>query len=78
MQEPVLVLNANYEPINICTTRRAVVLVLGGKADMVANGRGYVHTVTLHIPRPSVIRLQIQVRVFRNPYVRKSGHRRSP
>jgi 5-methylcytosine-specific restriction endonuclease McrA len=62
MHEPVLVLNANYEPINICTTRRAVVLVLGGKADMVANGRGYIHTVTLRIPRPSVIRLQLQVR----------------
>jgi 5-methylcytosine-specific restriction endonuclease McrA len=62
MQEPVLVLNANYEPINICTTRRAVVLVLGGKADMVANGRGYIRTVTLRIPRPSVIRLQLQVR----------------
>ena len=62
MHEPVLVLNANFEPINICTTRRAVVLILGGKADMVANGRGYLHTVSLVIPRPSVIRLELQVR----------------
>ena len=34
MHEPVLVLNANFEPINICTTRRAVGLLLAGKADM--------------------------------------------
>jgi len=62
MHEPVLVLNANFEPINICTTRRAVVLILGGKAAMVANGRGYLHTVTIALPRPSVIRLEQQVR----------------
>ncbi|HSR20492.1 MAG TPA: HNH endonuclease [Anaerolineales bacterium] len=29
---------------------------------MVANGRGYLRTVTLEIPRPSVIRLELQVR----------------
>jgi hypothetical protein len=62
MHEPVLVLNANFEPINICTTRRAVVLILGGKAAMVANGRGYLRTVTLLLPRPSVIRLEHQVK----------------
>ena len=62
MQEPVLVLNANFEPINVCTTRRAVVLILGGKAAMVANGRGYIRTVRELIPRPSVIRLELQIR----------------
>ena len=36
MHEPVLVLNANFEPINICTTRRAIGLLLAGKAGMVA------------------------------------------
>ncbi len=61
MQEPVLVLNANFEPINICTTRRAIGLILGGKAEMVANGRGYIHTVKVLIPRPSVIRLDLQI-----------------
>ncbi len=61
MQEPVLVLNANFEPINICTTRRAIGLILGGKAEMVANGRGDIHTVKVLIPRPSVIRLDLQI-----------------
>ncbi|MGA2340229.1 MAG: HNH endonuclease, partial [Terracidiphilus sp.] len=30
LQMPVLVLNASYEPINICGARRALVLVLKG------------------------------------------------
>ncbi|MCS7011318.1 MAG: HNH endonuclease [Anaerolineales bacterium] len=58
MNAPVLVLNANFEPLNVCNTRRAVNLILSGKADMVANGRGYIRTVQTVIPRPSVIRLQ--------------------
>ncbi len=29
---PVLVLNASYEPINVCAARRALVLVLKGVA----------------------------------------------
>lgn len=61
MQEPVLVLNANFEPINICSTRRAMGLLLTGKADMVVNGRGYIHTIKEVLPRPSVIRLESQI-----------------
>ncbi len=57
MNEPVLVLNANFEPINVCNTRRAVGLILSGKANLVMNGRGYIQTVQVSIPRPSVIRL---------------------
>jgi hypothetical protein len=30
VNEPVLVLNANYEPLNICTTKRAVGMMLSG------------------------------------------------
>ena len=61
MHEPVLVLNANFEPINVCTTRRAIGLLLAGKADMVVNGRGHIRTVKQLLPRPSVIRLENQV-----------------
>jgi len=59
---PVLVLNANFEPINVCNTHRAITLVLSGKASMVMNGRGYIHTVTRAYPIPSVIRLVEMVR----------------
>jgi hypothetical protein len=33
LHAPVLVLNASYEPINVCAARRALVLVLKGKMD---------------------------------------------
>jgi 5-methylcytosine-specific restriction endonuclease McrA len=58
MQEPVLVLNANFEPINVCNTRRAIGLILSGKAAMVVNGRGNIRTISQILPRPSVIRLE--------------------
>ena len=58
MQAPVLVLNANFEPINVCDTHRAIGLILSDKASMVINGRGYIHTVNHNFPRPSVIRLE--------------------
>ena len=58
MQEPVLVLNANFEPINVCSMRRAIGLILTEKAAMVVNGRGNIHTINQLLPRPSVIRLE--------------------
>jgi 5-methylcytosine-specific restriction endonuclease McrA len=61
MFETVLVLNANFEPINVCGMRRAIGLLLGDKASMVLNGRGYIHTSRNAFPRPSVIRLNYMV-----------------
>jgi 5-methylcytosine-specific restriction endonuclease McrA len=58
----VLVLNQNYEPLNVCRTKRAVVLLLSGKAEIVVNSRGSIRTPTAQFPRPSVIRLASQVR----------------
>lgn len=62
VQEPVLVLNANFEPIHVCNTRRAIGLVLTGKATLVLNGRGEIKTVSQTFPRPSVIRLEKMVK----------------
>jgi 5-methylcytosine-specific restriction endonuclease McrA len=59
---PVLVLNANFEPINVCNTRRALSLILSGKASLIMNGRGDVHTVSRCYPRPSIIRLEVMVK----------------
>lgn len=61
MYEPVLVLNANFEPIHVCTTRRALGLMLAGKASLVLNGRGEVKAVSRSLPRPSIIRLEHMV-----------------
>jgi 5-methylcytosine-specific restriction endonuclease McrA len=57
MNEPVLVLNRNFEPINVCNTQRAVGLLMVGKAEIVENGRGHIRTSSSVFPRPSVIRL---------------------
>ena len=59
---PVLVLNQNYEPLNVCNVRRAVVLLDRSKAELLANGLGEVHTVRAVFPAPSVIRLMALVR----------------
>jgi 5-methylcytosine-specific restriction endonuclease McrA len=61
MAEAVLVLNANFEPINVCDLRRALGLILADKAMLVLNGRGEVHSVQQIFPRPSVIRLNMMV-----------------
>lgn len=54
---PVLVLNATYEPINVCAARRAVVLVLKGVARAEESNGHVLHGGHLRFPLPSVIRL---------------------
>jgi 5-methylcytosine-specific restriction endonuclease McrA len=57
-----LVLNANYEPINVCDARRAINLIMAQKAALIVNGRGVLKTVSTAFPIPSVIRLHMIVR----------------
>ena len=57
MQKPVLVLNASYEPINICGARRALVLVLKGVARTEEEQGGVLHAARIRVAMPSVIRL---------------------
>jgi 5-methylcytosine-specific restriction endonuclease McrA len=59
---PVLVLNQNYEPLNVCRVRRAVVLLQDGRAEMLENGVGFIHTTHLDFPIPSVIRLGYMIK----------------
>ncbi len=58
----VLVLNQNYEPLNVCNLRRALGMVFGGKAEILENGRGVIHSVQQAWPVPSVIRLSYMIR----------------
>lgn len=59
---PVLVLNQNYELLNVCRARRAVVLIYYGKAEMLENGSGFIHSASRALPLPSVIRLVYMVK----------------
>ena len=61
LNSPVLVLNQSYEAQNICRARRAIVLVLQGKAEMLENGLGFIHTARDVFPIPSVIKLAYMV-----------------
>jgi 5-methylcytosine-specific restriction endonuclease McrA len=59
---PVLVLNQNYEPLNVCDIRRAFNLLGSEKAELLERNHQVIHTPTLAIPAPSVIRLVYLVR----------------
>ena len=57
LQTPVLVLNATYEPVNLCAARRAIILVLNGVAHAEEHSAALIRASNLTIPIPSVIRL---------------------
>ncbi len=59
---PVLVLNQNFEPLNVCSVKRALVLVLCGKAEVLELNHQVIHTPTLSVHCPSVIRLSYMIR----------------
>ena len=65
----VLLLNVTYEPLTTVGLRRAVCLVLGGKAEVVHDDAAgaVLHAATVALATPSVIRLSRYVRVpYRN------------
>ena len=64
-----LVLNASYEPIHICTARRAITLVLKGTAVVEECSAHTIRTSKINVPVPSVIRL--------SKYRRMPRHNRS-
>ena len=71
----VLVLNATYEPINVCTVRRATVLLLKQKAELVERARWMLRSEHTQMPRPVVIRLVAYVNVPRDTHRRKITRR---
>jgi 5-methylcytosine-specific restriction endonuclease McrA len=63
--QQVLVLNASYEPLNVCSVRRAHVLVFKGKAEVIEELGVPLHSASSTFPWPHVIRLITYVRVPR-------------
>ena len=57
MSTAVLVLNENYEPLNVCNEKRAIVLVSRGKAEVLEHGRIFLRSPSQRVQCPSVIRL---------------------
>jgi 5-methylcytosine-specific restriction endonuclease McrA len=58
-----LVLNATYEPLGVVSARRAVILVLADKAEVVHGSDHAMHSEHLTVTIPSVVRLTTYVRV---------------
>ena len=53
-----LALNASFEPLTMVPTRRALRLVIEGKAEIVeADGDELIRSARLQMPRPAIIRL---------------------
>ena len=65
-----LVLNATYEPLGVVPGRRAAVLVLSDKAELVTESGAELHSARLCLAVPSVIRLRYFVRV---PFHRRAS-----
>ena len=61
----VLVLNASFEPLNVCSVRRAHVLVFKGKAELIEEVDRPFRSAAATFPWPHVIRLLSYVRVPR-------------
>lgn len=74
MKSPVLVLNATYEPINITTARRAIVLILKGTARLEERAPRVIRSAQMALPVPSVIRLVEYIHI---PYERKELSRKN-
>lgn len=79
-----LVLNAGYEPLSVVSFRRALVLVMNGRAHIVEADTAHpVRTVLGELQRPTVIVLSRYVRlphgrsvpVSRRGVLRRDGHR---
>ena len=69
----VLVLNQNYEPLNVCPARRAIILIGRGKAEVLEERDTTIATPSQRYPVPSVIRL---VYLIKRPHPRVKLSRR--
>jgi len=77
------VLNASYEPLCVVATRRALVLVLDEKAELVHATDGFFHSERTDFPEPSVVRLchfvkvpyQARIALNRRAVFARDGHR---
>lgn len=61
----VLVLNASYEPLNVVSVRRAIVLLLKEKAELLEAAEAQIRAEQIAFQRPLVIRLVMYVRIPR-------------
>lgn len=60
--QEVLLLNSDFEPLNVCNMRRAMALILLGKADVLSHNEFYIGTSRGSLPAPSIVKMRYHVR----------------
>ena len=64
MNNRVLILNADYSPMMICTIERAIVLVFLNKSELIHEAKDkFLHSISKSFPVPLVIRLKRYVNI---------------
>ncbi len=78
-----LVLNATYEPLCVVSSRRALLLLIDGKAELLSSAEGRFRSVRANWAEPSVVRLsyfvkvpyQARIALNRRAVFARDGHR---
>jgi 5-methylcytosine-specific restriction endonuclease McrA len=63
LNRSVLVLNQSYEPVYVCSVRRAIILVFRDRAEIIEARDMSLRTVQAVFPVPSVVRLALYLRI---------------
>src|SRR5688572_13839431 len=61
--ETVLLLNASFEPLRVINWKRALTLVFAGKVEVVEEYTREIHSISLTVRLPAVVRLLTLIRV---------------
>ncbi|GIX47980.1 MAG: HNH endonuclease [Candidatus Tectimicrobiota bacterium] len=64
--EPVLLLNASFEPLRVINWKRALTLLFAGKVEVLEEYSREIHSVRLTLRLPAVVRLHHLIRVRHN------------
>ena len=62
LNQSVLVLNTNYTPMDICTAKRAICLFYNEKVDILESYSEFIHSPSVKLPLPSIVKLKDFVR----------------
>ena len=62
LKSAVLVLNANYSPMTVCTAKRAITLYFLDKIDVLSNYSEKVHSPSITLDIPSVIKIKTYIK----------------
>ena len=62
LNSSVLVLNANYSPMTVCTAKRAISLYFLNKIDVLSNYNEKVHSPSTSLNLPSIIKIKTYIK----------------